>query len=132
MKDNDSHTGLVRGAKAATDDEKKMTLLEGIRLYPKAVMFSILISTCIAMEGYDLCLLGNFCESLHIFLARTSAQPPIDAFPQFNRKFGHLTSDGSYQVSAAWQAGLSNVCASGVHILSSSHPSFRQPTAERS
>jgi SP family general alpha glucoside:H+ symporter-like MFS transporter len=68
MKDNDSHTGLVRGAKAATDDEKKMTLLEGIRLYPKAVMFSILISTCIAMEGYDLCLLGNFCEPPHTFL----------------------------------------------------------------
>jgi MFS transporter, SP family, general alpha glucoside:H+ symporter len=62
MMDNDSHTGLVHGAKAATDDEKKMSLLQGIRLYPKAIAFSILISTCIAMEGYDLCLLGNFCE----------------------------------------------------------------------
>lgn len=29
-----------------------MTLLQGIRLYPKAVGWSVLISTCIAMEGY--------------------------------------------------------------------------------
>jgi hypothetical protein len=40
-----------------------MTLMQGIRLYPKAIGWSIVISTCIAMEGYDLCLLGNFCES---------------------------------------------------------------------
>jgi SP family general alpha glucoside:H+ symporter-like MFS transporter len=29
-----------------------MTLLQGIKLYPKAVFWSMLISTCIAMEGY--------------------------------------------------------------------------------
>jgi len=34
-----------------------------------------------------------------------------DAFPQFNRKFGVKLADGTYQVSAAWQAGLSNVHA---------------------
>ena len=33
-----------------------MTLLQGIRLYPKAILWSVLISTCIAMEGYDVCL----------------------------------------------------------------------------
>ena len=33
------------------DKEHKMTLLQGIRLYPKAVAWSLLISTCIAMEG---------------------------------------------------------------------------------
>jgi hypothetical protein len=60
--DDTSFSGLVHGAKAATDDEKNMTLMEGIRLYPKAIAWSMLISTCIAMEGYDLCLLGNFCE----------------------------------------------------------------------
>jgi hypothetical protein len=40
-----------------------MTLLEGIRLYPKAVFWSIVISTCIVMEGYDVSLVGNFCKS---------------------------------------------------------------------
>jgi hypothetical protein len=60
--DGDSHNGLIHGAKAATDEEKGMTLMQGIRLYPKAILWSVLISTCIAMEGYDLCLLGNFCK----------------------------------------------------------------------
>jgi SP family general alpha glucoside:H+ symporter-like MFS transporter len=55
---------LVSDAKDATDQEHKMTLMQGIRLYPKAIFWSIIISTCIAMEGYDLCLLGNFCELL--------------------------------------------------------------------
>lgn len=31
-----------------------------------------------------------------------------DAFPQFNQKYGELQPDGSYQVPARWQAGLSN------------------------
>lgn len=52
---------LIRNAKAATDKEHKMTLLQGIKLYPKAVGWSMLISLCIAMEGFDLCLLGTFC-----------------------------------------------------------------------
>ncbi|KAJ5907605.1 hypothetical protein N7495_000287 [Penicillium taxi] len=86
-----SMTNVIRNAKAATDKEQKMGLLQGIRLYPKAVFWSILISTCIAMEGYDISLVNNFY-----------------AFPQFNRKYGTLSTDGTYQVSAAWQAGLSN------------------------
>jgi SP family general alpha glucoside:H+ symporter-like MFS transporter len=53
---------FANDAKLATDKEQSMTLMQGIRLYPKAIGWSIVISTCIAMEGYDLCLLGNFCE----------------------------------------------------------------------
>ena len=33
----------------------------------------------------------------------------IDGFPQFNQKYGQQLSDGSWQVPAPWQAGLSNV-----------------------
>jgi SP family general alpha glucoside:H+ symporter-like MFS transporter len=40
-----------------------MSLLQGLRLYPKAVGWSVLISTLIVMEGYDVCLLSNFCAS---------------------------------------------------------------------
>lgn len=68
-----------------------MTLWQGLKLYPKAVAWSLLISTCIAMEGYDVCLLSNFY-----------------AFPAFNKKYGVLGPDGTYQVPAHWQAGLSN------------------------
>lgn len=82
---------VKRNAKRATDSEHSMTLLQGIKLYPKAVGWSLLISTCIAMEGYDVCLLSNFYS-----------------FPQFNKKYGDLQPDGSYQISAPWQAGLSN------------------------
>jgi hypothetical protein len=32
-----------------------------------------------------------------------------DAFRQFNKKYGEMLPDGSYQVPAPWQAGLSNV-----------------------
>jgi len=52
---------LIHNAKAATDKEQSMTLMQGIRLYPKAIMWSVLISTCIVMEGYDVCLINNFC-----------------------------------------------------------------------
>lgn len=43
-----------------------MTLWQGIKLYPKAVAWSVLISTCICMEGYDVCLLSNFCECVSV------------------------------------------------------------------
>ncbi len=86
-----STNDVIRNAKTATDKEHKMSLLQGIRLYPKAVAWSVLISTCICMEGYDVCLLSNFY-----------------GFPQFNKKYGEQLPNGSYQVPARWQAGLSN------------------------
>jgi SP family general alpha glucoside:H+ symporter-like MFS transporter len=65
-KDDLAHTKsmneVIHNARSATDKEHKMTLWQGIKLYPKAVGWSVLISTCIAMEGYDVCLLSNFCE----------------------------------------------------------------------
>lgn len=74
---------IIQNAKAATEKEQSMSLLQGIKLYPKAVAWSVLISTCIAMEGYDVSLVNNFY-----------------AFPQFNRKYGEQLPDGSYQVPA--------------------------------
>ena len=43
------------------------------------------------MEGYDVCLLSNFY-----------------GFPQFNKKYGEQLPNGTYQVPARWQSGLSN------------------------
>ncbi|KAJ4415894.1 hypothetical protein N0V82_007088 [Gnomoniopsis sp. IMI 355080] len=82
---------ILAGAKSAATKEHNMTLLQGLKTYPKAVFWSVLISTCIVMEGYDVCLINNFY-----------------AFDQFNKKYGTLLPDGTYQISAAWQAGLSN------------------------
>ena len=47
----DATDEVIANAKHASENEHNMTLLQGIRLYPKAVAWSLLISTCIAMEG---------------------------------------------------------------------------------
>ena len=44
--------GLVDEAKVATEQEHQMSLWQGLRLYPKAVGWSVLLSTAIIMEGY--------------------------------------------------------------------------------
>ena len=87
---------VIDSARLATENEHNMSLWQGLKLYPKAVGWSVLISTCIAMEGYDLCLLANFY-----------------GFPQFNRKYGEQLPDGTWQIPAPWQAGLSNAANVG-------------------
>ncbi|KAK0716205.1 maltose permease MAL61 [Lasiosphaeris hirsuta] len=96
MAQREAKERVIHSAKMATEKEHNMTLMQGIRLYPKAIMWSMLISTCIVMEGYDICLINNFY-----------------AFPQFNKKYGEDLSngqlvEGNWEVPARWQAGLSN------------------------
>jgi SP family general alpha glucoside:H+ symporter-like MFS transporter len=57
-----THPDVIDHARSAADKEQKMTLMQGIKLYPKAVGWSILISTCIVMEGFDIVLVNNFCK----------------------------------------------------------------------
>lgn len=47
-------------ASAATAREHELTFRDALRLYPKAIGFSLLFSTAIIMEGYDLALIGSF------------------------------------------------------------------------
>jgi SP family general alpha glucoside:H+ symporter-like MFS transporter len=65
-----------------------MSLIQGIKLYPKAIMWSIIISTCIAMEGYDVALINNFY-----------------AFESFKRKFGVEIAPGEFEVSPSRSIG---------------------------
>jgi SP family general alpha glucoside:H+ symporter-like MFS transporter len=77
-------------AQHAADDEKSMGLLQAIKLYPKAVGWSVVLSSSLIMEGYDLALLGSLYGS-----------------PQFNRKYGVLNAvTGKYSVPAGWQSAL--------------------------
>ncbi|KAL2195314.1 general substrate transporter [Corynascus similis CBS 632.67] len=88
---------VVVEAKQASDKEHEMSLLKALKLYPKAIGWSVLVSSTIIMEGYDLALLGNLYAS-----------------PAFNKKFGQYDeSAGKYVVSAAWQSGLSNGARAG-------------------
>lgn len=41
-------------ARRATEKEHNMTLMQGLRLYPKAAAWSMFISLCIVMEGESL------------------------------------------------------------------------------
>lgn len=88
---------LVEDAKHASDAEHQMTLLQAIKTYPKAIGWSVLLSTTLIMEGYDLALLGSLYAS-----------------PVFNQKYGvYIPAQDEYDISAAWQSGLSNGARAG-------------------
>ena len=48
---------ITDDAAKATQAEHNMTLLEDLRTYPKAVGWSVLISTAVVMEGFDTVLM---------------------------------------------------------------------------
>ncbi|KAG2413173.1 hypothetical protein HFD88_002362 [Aspergillus terreus] len=96
MSTADEHQGTHRKPELAhgkhgAQQEQSMTLWKAIRLYPKAVGWSVLLSSTLIMEGYDLALLGSMYAS-----------------PPFNKKYGVPTSDGKWGVPASWQSALSN------------------------
>ncbi|KYK60430.1 raffinose family of oligosaccharides transporter [Drechmeria coniospora] len=78
-------------AAAATAAERNMSFIQSFKLYKKACLWSIFLSTCIVMEGFDVVLLSN-----------------LFAYPPFQRKFGERLPDGTYELTPAWQSGLSN------------------------
>lgn len=97
-------------AKQAALDEHKMTVREALRAHPKAVMWSLLVSTSIIMEGYDLVLINSFY-----------------AQESFARKYGDFVrASSSYQISASWQAGLSNAIGVGTIIGAFANGYFTQ------
>lgn len=88
---------LGHEAKQAANSEHTMSLMKAIKLYPKAIGWSVLLSSTLIMEGYDLALLGSLYAS-----------------PEFNKKFGtYSVEKEKWQISAAWQSGLSNGARAG-------------------
>ena len=84
-------------AKVGESAEKHLTILGAVKAYPKAIFWSFLVSMCVIMEGYDTILIGNFY-----------------AYPTFAKKYGNYNAKaGSYQLTAAWQAGLGNAAGVG-------------------
>lgn len=78
------------GARDATRSEHRMTFMEGLKLYPKAIGWSFVLSLTIVMEAYDLVLVNSFY-----------------AFPAFRRAYGVPTRNG-YEITTAWQSALTN------------------------
>ncbi|KAF2094424.1 sugar transporter [Rhizodiscina lignyota] len=82
---------LTEDAARATQAEHSMTLWQSLKLYPKAVGWSMFLSLAIIMEGFDIVLIAN-----------------LMAVPAFKKQFGHQLSDGSYELTATWQSALTN------------------------
>ncbi|SCU96754.1 LAMI_0F07624g1_1 [Lachancea mirantina] len=83
--------GASEDAQASEGAEKSMSLLEGLRQYPRAALWSVVLSTALIMEGYDTALL----QSLY-------------ALPAFAKRYGFFNpNSGVYEVPARWQTALS-------------------------
>ncbi|PWN51709.1 putative maltose permease [Violaceomyces palustris] len=87
----EDYDALVHDAAAATEQQRNMGIIESFKTYPKAVMWSVLLSTAIIMEGYDTMLLGNFF-----------------AMPAFTKRYGVCNGAGECQIPAPWMSGLNN------------------------
>ena len=84
-------------AKDGAENEHNITPMQAVKAYPMALFWALMVSMCVVMEGYDTILIGNFY-----------------AYPTFARKYGSFSSSaGTYQLTAAWQAGLGNAAGVG-------------------
>lgn len=54
------NTKLQKAALEGTADEQELSIRDAIRAYPQAIMWALVSSTCVIMEGYDTNLLSNF------------------------------------------------------------------------
>ena len=82
---------FAKNTNAALASERHMTFLDGVRLYPRAIGWSALLSLTIVMEGFGL-----------------SMNNSLMAFPEFRRVYGQETKDHGYQISTAWQSAITN------------------------
>ncbi|KAK4947805.1 hypothetical protein LTR10_013313 [Elasticomyces elasticus] len=82
---------LLSDAEDATNREHELTFVQAIKLYPKAVGWSILMSTALVMDGYDTKLISS-----------------LFAQGAFSKAYGKSLGKGKYQISAPWQSGLTN------------------------
>lgn len=86
------------GAQTAFTAERDETFADSIKKNKRAVLWSLMLSTAIIMEGYD-----------------TSLLPSFYGYPSFQKYYGDYYPDiDGYQLSGPWQAGLSNGANVGV------------------
>ena len=79
-------------ARAANAHEHSLTVRQALKSYPWAVMWALLISFSIIMEGYDTSLINS-----------------LYAYPSFARRFGTLdAATDTYQIAASWQSAMSS------------------------
>ncbi|KAK9243101.1 general substrate transporter [Lipomyces tetrasporus] len=87
---------LNLSAKTGAEVEQHLSPLNAVKAYPWAIFWSLVVSMCVVMEGYDTSLINNFF-----------------AYPSFAKKYGEYFPGVGYQLTAAWQAGFNNATGVG-------------------
>ncbi|KAI1245314.1 hypothetical protein MGN70_012204 [Eutypa lata] len=80
---------LVNEANEANERERDMKLSTALKIYPKAIGWSMVLSSCLIMEGYQTSIIGSYT-----------------AYPAFLNKFGTPAPNGMLQIPASWQNGI--------------------------
>jgi hypothetical protein len=84
------NAGDLKDAREANIREHSTTLREALRDYKWAIIWSLIISMSVIMEGYDTILVGSFY-----------------GYPAFQKQFGKYSASAkSYQVAGRWQAAI--------------------------
>ncbi|CAK7207874.1 hypothetical protein SEUCBS139899_010689 [Sporothrix eucalyptigena] len=87
-------------ARTASAHEHALNVRQALKAYPYAVLWSLVISMSIIMEGYDTILIGS-----------------LYAYPSYAKAFGEpSSSDGSYQIAARWQSAMGSGPQAGAII----------------
>lgn len=85
------HGQYIHDASDAITGQKEQSIMAALKTYKKGVIFSIIFSSAIIMEGYDTLLLGQFFAN-----------------QAFAKRFGdYNAAQDKYEIPAKWQSGLS-------------------------
>lgn len=88
--DTNTQNARVDDVYEVTEREHSMSLIDGLRDYKNAVIWSVIVSLTIVMDGYNITLLGS-----------------LFGFPSFKRQFGDKIDENTYDLTASWQTALS-------------------------
>ncbi|PWN38609.1 sugar transporter [Meira miltonrushii] len=107
----DNYDVVVDAAAKATKTDHEMTLWQALKRNKKAVLWSMLLSTALVMEGYDLVIINSFYGQ-----------------EQFRQHYGKFDeANQKWYIPASWQSGLTNgaLCGQIVGLLINSWASQR-------
>ncbi|KAJ7152083.1 trehalose transport-related protein [Mycena filopes] len=92
-----NYAEVTHDAAKADQAEHDMSIREALRIHKKAVLWSVVLSAALIMEGYDVVVIGSFYEQ-----------------PAFLKRFGVVNpATGQKLIPAPWQSGLSNGSSAG-------------------
>lgn len=91
-------------------NEQDQSILEAFKQYPKAVGWSLLLSTAVIMEGMPMPKDTRNRRIVNAHTVRIGYDTVlITSFfvvEPFLQRYGTIQADGTYNISAAWEQGL--------------------------